>query len=65
MDQLVEDDCMIHCDVHPVQTVALLAVQWCCRDSPAAEVNHEICPDSFEEEIDVKVGILYDSVGMA
>ena len=56
---------MIHCDVHPVQMVALLAVQWCYRDSPAAEANHEICLDSFEEEIDVKVEIWYDSVGMA
>ena len=58
-DQSVEDDCMIHCDVHPVQTVALLAVQWCCRASPAAEANHEMCLDSFEEEeIDVRAGIL-------
>ena len=65
MDQLAEDDCMIHCDVHLVQLVALLAVQWSCRDSPAVEANHEISLDSFEEEIDVKVGILYDSVGMA
>jgi hypothetical protein len=64
-DQLVEDDCMIHCEVHPVQWVALLAVQCCWRDSPAAEANHEIFLDSFEEEIDVKVGILYDIVGMA
>lgn len=65
MDQLAEDDCMIHCDVHLVQLVALLAVQWSFRDSPAVEANHEISLDSFEEEIDVKVGILYDSVGMA
>ena len=63
-DQLVEDDCMIHCDVHPVQWVALLAVQCCCRDIPAVEANHEIGRDSFEE-IDVKAGILYDIVGMA
>jgi hypothetical protein len=64
-DQLVEDDCMIHCDAHPVQRVALLAVQRCFRDSPAAEANHEICRDSFEEEIDVKAGILYDIGVMA
>jgi hypothetical protein len=64
-DQLVEGGCMIHCDVHPVQLVALLAVQRCWRDSPAAEANHEACLDSFGEEIDVKVGILYDIVGMA
>lgn len=66
--QLVEDDCMIHCDAHPVQRVGLLAVQCCCRDIPAAEGNHETCRDSFEEEeeeIDVKAVILYDIVGMA
>jgi hypothetical protein len=67
MGQLVEDDCMIHCDAHPVQRVALLAVQCCCRDTPAAEANHETCRDSFEEEgeeNDVKAVILYDIVGM-
>jgi hypothetical protein len=69
-DQLVEDDCMIHCDVHRAQRVALLAVQCCCHDIPAAEANHETCRDSFEEEeeeeeIDVKAVTLYDIVGMA
>ena len=67
-DQLVGDDCMIHCDVRLVQRVALLAVQCCCRDTPAVEANHETCRDSFEEEgeeeIDVKAVILYDIVGM-
>jgi hypothetical protein len=65
--QLVEDDCMIHCDVHLVQRVVLLAVQCCCRDIPAAEANHETCRGSFEEEgeeNDVKAVILYDIVGM-
>ena len=62
-DQLAEDGCMIRCDMHPDQKLALLARQCRFHDSPVEEVNHAICPDSFEEGTDVRVVILCGIVG--
>jgi hypothetical protein len=64
-DPLVEHDCRIHCDMHPVRKVALLALQCRCHGGPVLGVNRGICPDSFEEGIDVEVVILSGIVGRA
>jgi hypothetical protein len=47
MDQLAEDGCKIHYDMHPVQKVAPPAVQSRCHDNLDVEVNHGIDRGSF------------------